>query len=172
MADYNKLLTEKQKKSFFSKIDTSGGPGSCNLWTGADNGAQKRGLFWYGGERAVAARIAWSLHYDRDIPDDLYACHRCDNPSCCNPLHVKVTDQYWNMRDSSRKGRTCRGSARAHTNLNEDVVYFARLIYKRGLMRICDIARWFELSHPACRDMLLGKNWSHVPQPEEVQNEL
>ena len=163
MTNYNTFMSEKEKERYYKKVDVQG-EDECWPWTGNVND-KGRGSAWLGQKRHVSSRIAWGLHHKQDIPDNLYACHHCDNPNCQNPRHIFLGDQTANMQDASRKGRTCRGSARAHTNLNEDIVYLARAIYKKGLMRVCDIARWFGIHHVTCRDMLTGKNWAHVPMP-------
>lgn len=34
-----------------------------------------------------------------------YVLHECDNPSCCNPDHMKRGTQRMNMQDCSKRGR-------------------------------------------------------------------
>jgi len=49
-------------------------------------------------------RLTWILT-NGEISDGLYACHKCDNPACCNPRHIFLGTQRENMIDSSKKGR-------------------------------------------------------------------
>jgi hypothetical protein len=178
MIDFNELLTNEEQRAFWDNATRA--PNGCLLWNGTHNGAQKRAQYWRKGERYMASHVAYSLYHGGAVPQGMLVLHHCDDPRCIEPECLWLGSQLDNMRDCSEKGRICRGSARQNTNpndpaktrLDEDLVYFARLVYHKGLMRICDIARWYKISHAACRDMLLGINWKHVPMPEEETNGL
>lgn len=51
-----------------------------------------------------AHRLAY-LFTCGDFPGELYICHHCDNPSCCNPAHLWVGTQTENFADMYQKGR-------------------------------------------------------------------
>lgn len=51
-----------------------------------------------------ANRVAWILTHG-EIPDGLIILHRCDNPPCCNPRHLKPGTQRDNTEDKMRRGR-------------------------------------------------------------------
>lgn len=96
-------MTEFER--FMLYVDTSGGPNACHPWTGSDDGQHGYGRFRIGGRTIGTAR--WLLGYLRGQPlnSDEEACHHCDNPPCCNPLHLYVGDHAQNIRDMWLRGR-------------------------------------------------------------------
>lgn len=102
--------TTKSLTRLLSRIDASGGPGACWPWKGSANragygkfsvgylitGSHRAALEWLGGER---------------VPDELVVIHECDNPSCCNPEHLRVGTQAENLADMRAKGRGSDGKS-------------------------------------------------------------
>jgi len=77
----------------------------CWLWTGAANAAGYGRLYvWPEGKHQKAHRISYELHVGA-IPDGMFVCHRCDNPSCVNPQHLFIGTRQDNVDDMNRKGR-------------------------------------------------------------------
>lgn len=52
-----------------------------------------------------ATRIAWLLDHGRLPPDDMFVCHRCDNPPCVRPDHLFLGTSEDNVYDAIDKGR-------------------------------------------------------------------
>lgn len=89
---------------FMAGVDTSGGTDACHPWTKARN-SDGYGHFSVNGKLYGVHR--WLLGYLRGRPLDPEeeACHRCDNPPCCNPQHLYVGDHKRNVRDAVDRGR-------------------------------------------------------------------
>lgn len=114
--------------------DRSGGPDACWPWLGKGiNGGYGRiryqGRMWY------AHRLAFYLAHGRILPEAV--CHRCDNPPCVNPTHLREGTLADNTAEMWAKGR-----ARAHyTNgklTKDQVAYILSMGRARGYQRVAD----------------------------------
>lgn len=75
----------------------------CWNWT-AYKDEHGYGTFWFNNIMTKAHRVSFELYVD-PIPKGMYILHTCDNPSCVNPLHLRVGTQQDNMDDMHSKGR-------------------------------------------------------------------
>lgn len=94
------------EERFWSKVDIRG-EDECWPWL-ASVGASGYGKFGVEGRSARAHRVAYELV--KGPLGDLFACHRCDIPACCNPKHLFAGTHLENMRDMSIKKRRAVGN--------------------------------------------------------------
>ena len=89
--------------SFLKSCDIDGVDSCWNWKLGKDRDGYGRVVFL--GKSVGAHRLAahYFLHFD--LSPDLYVLHKCDNPSCCNPLHLFVGTQKDNAVDMAKKKR-------------------------------------------------------------------
>jgi hypothetical protein len=92
------------EERFWEKVDRSGGPDACWLWTGGRD-KDGYGRFPVSHDREMRAhRFAWES-INGPMPAGLDGCHACDNPPCCNPAHVFPGTSADNQADMTAKGR-------------------------------------------------------------------
>src|SRR5215471_4470820 len=109
-------LTLQQLARFWSYV-VRAGDDECWVWLGGKS-SQGYARVWFNGRGCLCSRVVWILTYGV-IPDSrLFVCHSCDNPLCCNPMHLFLGTPLDNMRDAVAKGRVCSGERRraAHAN--------------------------------------------------------
>ena len=96
---------------------------TCWLWTGCKD---KDG---YGVSRLqhkkLAAHRAAHILFIGPIPDNLYVLHKCNNPSCVNPAHLKLGTQKDNVADQIKAGTNMAGRNK-HKELDWNKVAYIR----------------------------------------------
>lgn len=97
---------------------------SCWIWTGVKN---EHGYGWFrlDGRYVFAHRFIFEQSGSY-IPPGISILHKCDNPSCVNPLHLRMGTQQENNRDRDRKGRVAHGERCALSKLKEHQVLAIR----------------------------------------------
>jgi hypothetical protein len=121
------------------QTDRSGGSDSCWPFTGHTN--EKGYGVLYLRKRpteltAYAHRAAFILHTG-STPDGGCVLHKCDNPPCCNPVHLRAGTQLDNLDDMRVKGRGAVPDGKGENNgratiAETDALEIARL-YRSGL---------------------------------------
>lgn len=166
-------MTDKQKARFWNNVDIRGDD-ECWLWSGKLNRPEEHphaiGQFFLDGKWYAASRVAWSLEHQRAVPAGLLVCHHCDTPRCMNIMsHTFLGTYQDNMDDAVQKGRTARGSGRPDAKLTELGVILARHAYVNGLMGTVELAKALGVNHSTMSVAVTGKQWKHVPMPEEIR---
>ena len=140
----------------------------CWLWTAYKSGGY--GVLCCGrrGLNRRAHRVAWEIT-NGPIPEGLYVCHSCDNPSCVRPAHLFLGTQSHNMSDMWRKERRPRKLAtprqlKTHCkyghSLGDAIVGRNQQGYRRRACRVC--------SRAACRAWAAKNRAARKSQQAEV----
>jgi len=156
------ISVEERFFDFFIPEPNSG----CWLWVGSvsDSGY---GKFSIGNHVQVQAhRFSWELH-NGDIPEGLFACHKCDVRCCVNPEHLFIGTQSDNLNDMVQKRRDnpARGERNARSRFTEEKIQAIRSDTRR--LRI--IAAAYDISISWVTEIKAGRGWRHSYEynPEE-----
>lgn len=152
-------FTTKDITRFWSKVAKSDDPDACWEWT-ATKSKRGYGRIRINGKLIATHRIAYELANDC-ISSDLYVCHHCDNPSCCNPNHLFLGTHTDNMHDMySKQRRTQRGESNGNSKLNWNEVRYIRKKYAEGGTIYRTLAEQFKVSISAIKDIISHRNWN------------
>lgn len=89
---------------FWKRVQKSDdGSDGCWVWIG-NRRPDGYGLFYLFGKQLRAHRVSWEMH-NGPIPEGVFVCHRCDNPSCVRPSHLFLGTIQDNNADRVQKGR-------------------------------------------------------------------
>lgn len=131
----------------------------CWEWTGSKLSAGY-GMLYIGNQMKLAHRYSYELH-NGAIPQGMFCCHHCDNPSCVNPAHLFLGTHNDNMADMKSKGRQKHGNGKA--KVTEAQVLEIRQKYARGGITHRELAAIYGVNREAISNIIQRKNWPHVP---------
>lgn len=157
---YGKTVPERASAKRLSFEDTFASyvlrSNNCWEWTGLKD-KDGYGLFNYKQKQYRAARTALSID-GRIVPDGMYACHHCDNPSCVKPSHLYIGTPKDNSRDAIVRNRNRRGERSHFSKLTDDIVRHIRTADKC----VGDLAKEYNVSHSAISLVRSRKTWKHI----------
>lgn len=151
---------------FWFWVDVQG-EDSCWPWLGTPS--QKYGKYIPTGSKMVSVhRYAWS-QFNGKIPGEMYVCHSCDVPRCCNPAHLWLGTNRDNQLDSIQKGRSGSryppaklGEEHHSSKLTADQVQQIRFDYDRSLISQDMLAEQYEVTQTMISKIVLRKSWKHI----------
>jgi len=153
---------------FWPKVEKSDG---CWLWIASRNihGYGQLRLGGRSGRPVGAHRIGYILA-NGAIEPGLDVLHRCDNPPCVRPDHLRLGTAAQNLRDAATKGRLPlgpRGNApigerNGHARLTTAAVRDIRARYQIRSATPTELAEEFGVSPSTVWRVIYGTTWGHV----------
>lgn len=132
------------KERFWSKVSIKS-PNECWNYRGYKD-RDGYGNFWTRDTYIKAHRFAYELHYKCKIPAEKLILHNCDNPSCCNPYHLRIGTQSDNLRDRSIRNKVYSKKCMNNAKLTEENVKRAIKLYNTSSYSYAKLGRIFEVS--------------------------
>lgn len=155
----NKWRGKPLRDRFEDKVDRSGGPDACHPWK-AFVDPRGRGAITIDKKSVPAYRVAFFLHYGSWPTGS--CCHSCDNPLCCNPLHLFNGTPADNSADMVKKQRQARGENGGMTILTTQQVKDIRANYALCRVTQLELSKRFGVARRTISAITTGKNWKHV----------
>ncbi|HEY9877558.1 MAG TPA: HNH endonuclease signature motif containing protein [Leptolyngbyaceae cyanobacterium] len=153
---------------FWRRVDKSLGPDECWPWKGAlDNGTGYGVIARKKGETGVAHRRALELTLGKKLPPDIFACHHCDNPPCCNPSHLFPGTRSDNSRDMVMKGRGVGENHGSAKTTAQKARMVKAILAVDGRLGKTQIARFLGLSRGIVDGIKHKNSWASVTPTEQ-----
>jgi hypothetical protein len=159
-----KPIPDVDASAFWARVDQSAGKHGCWPWIGAKMAEGYGYLRLKGRSKFKAHRVALWLSTGEQAPQ-MMACHRCDNPPCCNPAHLFWGDNATNNRDMVAKGRNrtvplC-WPRNPHSKLTPEIVQEARAL--AGKVSQQKLAKRYGVTLATLQRAIHRQTWRHVP---------
>lgn len=152
-------LSESLVKRFWSFVNKSEG---CWSWLGAKT--RGYGLLNSGGPVPVYAhRLSFAVHNPGVEMKGLVVMHLCNNPSCVNPLHLKLGTTSDNAAQAFNDGLAStpilRGEDSPSSKLTWAQVVELRRLYTAGGETYQTLGERYGISKVAVGNIIKGKSW-------------
>jgi hypothetical protein len=144
---------------FWSKVKMT----SMDCWEYLGQTIRGYGRFWTKKDGKKTNRIASRFAYEAlfgEIPEGMFVCHSCDNPTCVRPSHLFLGTAQDNIKDMDAKGRRALGSNHGNSKLDENMVKEMKGLFGRFTQR--QLARRYGVSAGLVGHIKHGRAWKHV----------
>ena len=164
MKPLSKIKLKQSEIERFNSKFLKLGEDQCWPWQAGrfDNGY---GQFFLRRQSIGAHRIAYIIAYG-DYDDVLFVCHNCNHKFCVNPKHLYLGTHEQNMQDAVQDGLSNKGEKNGQCLLTEQEVINIRELYSTSMYSQREVARIFKISQALVNNILLNKNWSHIPNTQ------
>lgn len=146
------------KRRFWSNVSI-GGLDECWEWNG--HRVRDYGTFMILYRNHQSHRLAF-LFARGTINPDLFVMHSCDNPPCCNPLHLSMGTSRDNVMDCVAKRRHAFGERQGGAKLTERLVKEMRESYAVNPQNFETLGDMFGVGRRMASRVIHRKFWRHI----------
>ena len=148
------------RSSFDERFDAKTTPsGDCLVWTGARDPKGYGRLGLPGRRTGFAHRYALERRLGRPITPGMFACHRCDNPSCVKADHLYEGSDQDNVNDMTSQARHAWGERNGHHKLTTAQVSEIRRLVNTGMSHR-SVASMFDVNQSTVSRIATGRRWA------------
>jgi hypothetical protein len=145
-------MKPNNEQDFWCKVNILGSS-DCWEWT-ASKDRNGYGRFKWRNKSIYAHRFAYILSSPYDNIDGWDILHTCDNPGCCNALHLYKGTHLENMQDKYNHGKLGK--------LDWESVDCIRSVYENGDATQKQLAKYFGVCRPTINLIINNKTWKGV----------
>jgi hypothetical protein len=147
---------------FWEKVAVKG-KDDCWEWQAATNAKGYGRLTSGRGVQLKAHRVAFALSNGGFIAEDVKVLHHCDNPPCCNPMHLYAGTLKDNTRDMIKRGQWSpppHSYGRSHHNAKFDENTARKIIADTRTLKV--IAADYGVSWMTVFRLKHGQTWKQL----------
>jgi HNH endonuclease len=146
---------------FWSKVNKSG-VDDCWNWISSVKDKDGYGRMKIRPKHYRAHRLAYALNKNIAIEEvKLNILHSCDNPSCCNPKHLREGTEKENTKDMIDRGRQIQiGEGHNKAKLRDDQIIAIRNMAGKILHR--QLAALYGVHQTTIERIVGNKMWRHL----------
>jgi len=115
----------------------------------------------HNGKKKRTNRVSYQV-FKGEIPENLFVCHTCDNPSCVNPDHLYLGTHQDNVNDKLDRRRQPRGEEIKLAKLTEKDIIKIRELFQEGSMTQQEIADQYGVCQTTISRVILNQTWTHL----------
>lgn len=140
--------------------------GDCLFFVGKKD-RNGYGRFQHKRKHYMVHRLAFALANNilfTDLSSDICILHSCDNPSCCNPNHLRSGTPKDNANDAVSRNRNTKpkGELHPHHKFTNSQIEEIRKQYKPGVFGYRKLANLYNV-HPATIGKIIHRErWQHI----------
>ncbi len=159
MRDSNPNVADELKNRIVRFVDIilDGERAGCWEWRGHKD-RDGYGTLRLHGSTKKAHRVSYGAFVGQ-IPVSMHVLHKCDNPGCCNPEHLRLGTNADNQADKNAKGRAAAGARHGSAKLTEHEVSEIRRRYDGGGVTQKALADEFRVHKTNIQNIVRGHTW-------------
>ena len=153
-----RIMAESLRQAF-ERYFKRGNEKECWPWLGSVSHTGY-GELRYKSKTYRAHRVSYMLHIS-SFDDELFICHKCDNPPCVNPNHLFAGTANDNVQDKVNKNRQAQLQEHGRAVLNNQQAKEIKDLLAKGYAR-SQLAKMYHVSKSIIIDIDRGFTWKNI----------